>query len=99
MLQSFRQLAEHAATGVSRRQFLGGMGRVAMVLAAAAGGLLAAPLASQGARPFRGTCGFDSGVECRGQPVGSSCAGGAGRCRALEKKGDTGCFCYVKGER
>jgi hypothetical protein len=97
MLERVSQLAEHAATSVSRREFLGRVGRSAIVLAAAAGGLLAAPLAVHGARPIQ-VCGFlNSGIECRGRPVGFSCANGAGRCRAV--KGTTGCGCYVKGER
>ena len=42
MLEKINQLAEHAATNVSRRHFLGRVGRGAMVVAAATGGLLAA---------------------------------------------------------
>jgi len=40
MLEKFNQLAEHAATNVSRRQFLGRFGRGATAAALAAGGLL-----------------------------------------------------------
>jgi hypothetical protein len=43
MLEKVNQLAEQAATNVSRRQFLGRLGRSAMAVAAASGGLLAVP--------------------------------------------------------
>ena len=43
MLEKFNQLAEQAATSVSRRQFLARFGRGAMVAAVTAGGLLALP--------------------------------------------------------
>lgn len=47
MFDKLNQIAESAATSVSRRQFLGQLGRGAMVLAAAAGGLLALPALTQ----------------------------------------------------
>jgi hypothetical protein len=50
MFEKLSQMAERAATSVSRRQFLGRMGRSAMTLAAAAGGVLLAPTVSQAAR-------------------------------------------------
>jgi len=50
MFERISQVAEYAATNVSRRQFFGSLGRSAMVLAAAAaGGLLALPALTQAA--------------------------------------------------
>ena len=40
MLKKVSEVAQRAATGLSRRKLLGRIGRGAMVLAAAAGGLL-----------------------------------------------------------
>ena len=49
MFEKFGQIAEQVATNVSRRQFLGRSGQMAMVLAAALGGLLALPSAAEAA--------------------------------------------------
>ena len=49
MLEKFNQIAEQAATNVSRRHFLGRAGQAAMVLAGALGGLLALPSAAEAA--------------------------------------------------
>jgi hypothetical protein len=43
MLEKFVEIAEQAATGVSRRQFLGRLGRGAAAAAAATAGMLAHP--------------------------------------------------------
>jgi hypothetical protein len=94
MLERFSQLAEQAATNVSRRQFLGRFGRGAMVVAAAAGGMLALPAISRGGRPVQ-SCGFDSVPECVGRLTGDACEG-AGRCRRI--RGSTGCYCWIRGK-
>ena len=53
MFEKVSQLAEQAASNASRRQFLGSFGRGAMVMAAAAGGLLTFP---RDAAAGRGRC-------------------------------------------
>jgi hypothetical protein len=60
MLERFSQMAEQAATNVSRRQFLGRFGRGAMIVAATAGGLLTLPSAAKAARPGRCCCNFST---------------------------------------
>jgi hypothetical protein len=70
MLEKIGRIAERAATNVSRRQFLGCVGRGAMALAAAAGGLLAVAAEAQGAT----VCGANSHYACRGKTAGQWCA-------------------------
>jgi hypothetical protein len=69
MLEKFSQIAEQAATSASRRQFLGRLGRGAMVVAAAIGGLLTLEEDAQAAT----VCGPGSPGQCRNRPVGSLC--------------------------
>jgi hypothetical protein len=69
MFEQISQLAEHTATRASRRQFLGRVGRGAMGVAAAIGGLLVLPGDAQAA----GWCGPNSYPVCRGKPLGSRC--------------------------
>jgi len=94
MFEKISQIAEHAATNVSRRQFFGSLGRAAMVLAAAAGGLLAMPGAAD-ARPDHICSGF-SGI-CAGLSAGSGCVDrdGPGRCRRI--RATNNCFCDQRG--
>ena len=54
MFEKVSQMAEQAATRASRRQFLGRVGRGAMVVAATVGGLLAVPGEAEAARGSRG---------------------------------------------
>jgi hypothetical protein len=54
MLEKIIQRAEQAATGASRRQFLGRFGRSALALAAAVAGTLALPEQLQAARKCGG---------------------------------------------
>ena len=69
MFDKLSQIAEQAATSVSRRQFLGRFGRAA-ALAAAAGALLVQPaLAGQKKK----VCDSSSYLFCVGQPVGTTC--------------------------
>ena len=71
MFEKVSQMAEQAATNVSRRQFLGRFGRGAMVVAAAAGGLLAYP---GGALAGRKRCSSDA--DCHNGQI----CGGVGHC-------------------
>jgi hypothetical protein len=72
MFERISHLAEHAATNVSRRQMLGALGRTAMVIAAAAAGLLALPGAADGKRPPR-ACDANPSSSCLGRNVGDVC--------------------------
>ena len=96
MLEKVSQLAEQAATNVSRRQFIGRFGRGAMAVAAAAGGLLALPAVSHGGRPVR-SCGPESVFECQGRATGDACENGAGKCKA--SRHFNGCYCRIKGQK
>jgi hypothetical protein len=69
MLEKLNQIAEQAATSASRRQFLGRLGRGAMAVAAALGGLMTLEADAQVAT----VCGPSSAGQCRGRPVGSLC--------------------------
>jgi hypothetical protein len=86
MFKRLSQIAEQGARVLSRRQFLGSLGRAAMLAAAAAGGLLAWPAAAEGGAAAANprVCALDSPVEaCRGLPLGSPCIAGnnrPGRC-------------------
>src|SRR5262245_16406575 len=76
MLDRVSQLAEEAATNVSRRSFLRALGRVAMVTAATLGGLLAVPASALADPRF---CSVNSESQCNGVPVGTACVGFDGR--------------------
>ena len=88
MLEKVSQIAEQAATNVSRRGFLGRLGRGAAATAAALGGLLALPAATRAGRGGR-ICADPSTVpQCSGLPVGSPCVapgGVEGKCSAKKK--------------
>jgi hypothetical protein len=95
MLEKFNQLAEQAATNVSRRQFLGRFGRGAMVVAAAAGEILVRPDAAHAGR--RACDNATSDAACFNAKVGDFCLdgqGAAGRCKA--PRGGTACVCAAK---
>ncbi len=96
MLEKIGQMAERAATSVSRRQFLGGIGRGAAAVAAAIAGLLALPGSTE-AGPPQQSCGWDSVFECSGRLTGDACGNGAGTCRRI--RGSTGCYCWIKGKK
>jgi hypothetical protein len=70
MLEKFNQIAQHAATSASRRQFLGRVGRGAMAVAAAMAGLVALPDAAQAVPP---ACGPTSQRACVGKLPGAPC--------------------------
>ena len=53
MLEKVSEIAEQAATNVSRRQFLGRFGGAAAATAAALGGLLALPAVAQAGKRVR----------------------------------------------
>ncbi len=75
MLDKFNQLAEQAATSVSRRQFLGRFGRGAGAAAAACAGLLACASPAWAAKRIRMCSEFSAQVACQGKPYGSPCLG------------------------
>jgi hypothetical protein len=57
MLEKLGQIAEQSAVSASRRQFLGQLGKGALTVAAAVGGLLAFPCAAEaGAKQTVGCC-------------------------------------------
>jgi hypothetical protein len=93
MLEKVSQLAELAATSVSRRHFLERLGRAAMTISASAGGLLALPAIGRGGRVE--SCGYESVPECAGRLTGDACEAGAGKCTRI--RGSTGCYCRVRG--
>lgn len=77
MLERFNQLAEQAATSVSRRQFLGRFGKGALMLAGALSATLAFPADAMVGRPcppgtHRSRCPDGRFVCC---PRGSRCVG------------------------
>jgi hypothetical protein len=95
MFEKVRQLAERAATSVSRRQFLGGLGRGAMAVAAATAGLLALPGAASAGK---------GGGGCPAGTKKCSCGKGSSTCCPLSSRGcyayysmpsdRPGCYCY-----
>jgi hypothetical protein len=83
MFEELCQFAEAAATRVSRRQFLGRLGRGALTAAAALGGLLAIPSTAQAAGKRKVCWELSMVGECRGKPLNSPCTTGdlgPGRC-------------------
>jgi hypothetical protein len=94
MLNRLSQLAEHAATSASRRQFLGRLGRGALAAAAASGGLLALPAIANAGRRQR-ICGTNSGSWCLNHSVGDPCMNG-GKCTVIKGTTDT-CYCRDPG--
>ena len=92
MFEKFSQLAEQAATNVSRRQFLGQVGRGAMTVAAVVGGLLALPNVAQ-AGGGRACSGPLTSAECQGKNVGDLCtaANVSGKCR--NNRNSRNCYC------
>lgn len=94
MFERFSRIAEQTATSVSRREFLGRLGRGAMVAAAAASGLLLPDAAQARRRPA--VCGLGSIVQCRGRPAGSLCGT---RERPGVCTGAPNCSCRLKKRR
>jgi len=71
LFEKFNLVAEHAATSASRRQFLGRLGRGALIAAGAVGGFLAFGSEAQAGRSK--VCGTDSVWNCAGRVQGSLC--------------------------
>src|SRR5262245_6245556 len=89
MLEKVSQLAEQAATNVSRRQFLGRFGRGALAVAMATGGLLAVPSIGHAGRRQPRLCLAGSISGCAGQLEGSECyVDTFGRCQGPKPRGD-----------
>ena len=70
MFEKLSQAAEHMATNVSRRQFLGRFAAGALALATALGGLLALPDLAEAAPS---ACGPRSWLACIGKKPGDRC--------------------------
>jgi hypothetical protein len=87
MLGKLSELAEQTASSVSRRQFLGRLGRRALACALAAGALLSFPDDTQAAPK---ACGLESDIYCRGLAAGAYCQIGTtpGTC-----VGAPSCYC------
>ena len=74
MFEKVFDIAERAATNVSRRQFLGGFGRGAMTAAAGLGGLLVLAGNARAGKKIR-ICPAGSEPTCVGRQENSSCTG------------------------
>jgi hypothetical protein len=92
MLEKINQLAEQAATNVSRRQFLNRLGRGAMFTATVVGGLLALP----GQAHAAAVCTPDSATGCVGKVEGQYCPAGTRSGVCVRTSGGR-CGCVVKG--
>jgi len=87
MLETIQHLAERTATNVSRRNFLGVLGR-----GAAASAMFAAVVLTTGSDVHAAAvCGADSTPICRGRDVGSRCR--KGRTTYGTCLGYPGCMC------
>src|SRR5262245_35962390 len=87
MFEKFSQFAEQAATNVSRRQFLGGLGRTALAVAAAAGALLVLP-SDANAIPQGTLCSPTcSSIYCANNLIGGQCR--TGKCVAARGSFDS----------
>ena len=92
MFERFGRLAEEVATSASRREFLGRLGRAALMATGAVAGVLAAPtIAEAGRRPL---CDATSDAACIGLEEGSRCGGRdyIGRCKRVPGTSAT-CTC------
>ena len=91
MFEQVGQWAEQTAVQVSRRQFLGRFGGLAVGVATAASGLLALnTIAEAGRKPV--VCSTNSWFVCTNRTVGSPC-GENGKC-AVAKGTVNDCFCH-----
>ena len=75
MFEKLSQFAERTASSASRREFLGGLGKAALGLAAAAAGLLVMPGRASADKPcgpgyHRSGCGHGYSICC---PKGTHC--------------------------
>jgi len=92
MLQKVSQIAEQAATNVSRRQFLGRFGYGALTVAGALGAILASAGNATAGR-IR-ACGPNTSGVCAGKNVGDPCECRLrvlGKCKRRGKEGN--CVC------
>lgn len=72
MLEKVTHIAEQAASGISRRRFLGQFGRGAAATAAALAGVLALPVVTRAGKTVQ-ICSENSATGCQNAPVGSAC--------------------------
>jgi hypothetical protein len=94
MFEKVGRAAEKMAAGVSRRQFLGRLGRGAAAAAAVLGGMTAISKIGTAGPPK--ICGPNSFGTCVGVPVGSECGAG-GACKQI--RGSNDCDCVTKSRR
>ena len=105
MFERVGQLAERAAMGVSRRRFLGRLGRAAAGAAGVLGGLLLVSADARAARRPPRLCSENSYGGCAGMYEGSSCSQerAFGRCVGAKRKGGKGtvtdCYCDAEAPR
>ena len=105
MFEKVGQIAEQAATNVSRREFLGRFGRGALAVAAAAGGILAFPAVGHAGRRTQRMCSADSFGGCQSQVEGAICIAddAFGHCVGPKPRGDkstvTVCRCHISVRR
>ena len=95
MFEKFGQVAERTASSLSRRQFFGRFGQLALIVAAGAGGLLALP-GRVYAAPH--ACGPGSDT-CYGAKAGDRCFDGGvtGKCHYYAQLG--ACLCRTRDWR
>src|SRR5262245_18495871 len=94
MFEKVNQMAERAATDVSRREFIGRLGRASMKVAATAGGLLALPAIVNAGRQAIWCSPTSSSYLCTNSLIGGPC--GNGKCTAY--KGTVNhCYCRDPG--
>ena len=94
MFETIGQYAEHTADKASRREFLGELGRAALLTASGLAGLLALPGVAHAARKPPYVCPGDSYTGCIGSAEGSPCFGSfgvSGTCKRYRK--GTTCYC------
>src|SRR5262245_9428237 len=95
MFTKVNQMAERAATEVSRREYFGLLGPAAMGVAATAGGLLALPAIAKAGRQNVFCSPTNSSPLCTNSVIGGPC--GNGKCTAY--KGTVNdCYCRDPGK-
>lgn len=92
MFESIGQHAERVAKAMSRREYLGRLGRGALTVAAALGGILSFPAGSQGETYI---CPAGSNWHCEGVPEGASCAPYS-VCKRVKHSDICACVCIDK---
>ena len=87
MFEKLSEIAERSATSASRREFLGRIGRGALIAAGAVSGFLAFGAEAQAGRRV---CGINSVWQCAGRVAGSPCGSPGSRRKCV---GGPDCRC------